>query len=307
MKSTTFTLIVLILLGCCNYAAADERTQPDPAAWKEPRLFHRPFDDAFADRIVISKSPFPAALLTPVHSPNKVYYYMAVKPDFAREGPWSTEIYVYAEKEQLTRVDLRDHAVYAPEIKWINEKLLFIRVWWGRQVGTDLVIDAETDRIVSREMVEDGRLLFEQYAESSKALKGQESEPESGPDHDQSIAELRQMLTSGTPEEKEAALDSFTEQFQVALVPDVIAATLDDTRLPRHEDTGWGTVYHYAATAMCSYARRIDGLTQKERGRHDYSFYDEGGVAAPERRQEVHDNWLKWWRENAPLPAAGAR
>jgi hypothetical protein len=276
---------------------------PDPSGWKEPRLFHQPFDHNFAERIVISKSDFPAALLAPVHSPNKAYYYMAVKPDFAREGPWNTAVYVYAELDQLTRIDLLDHSAFQPSIEWVNEKLLFIRVWWGRQVGTDLVIDVEAGKPLSMEMVEDGRLLFEQHAESSKAL-GQD---EADPGQSLSIAELRQKLQTGTPREKEAALDSFTARFQVELVPDVVAAILDETRLPRHGDTGWGTVHHYAATAMCNFARRIDGLSQKERGRHDYSFYDEGGVAGPERRQEVHDNWLAWWGENEPVPVAVAR
>lgn len=275
-----------------------EAAPPDPSRWKEPRLYHQPFDAAFADRIVISKSGTPAALLTPAHSPNRAYYYMTVKPDFTKDGPWNTAIYVYAEQDRLTRIDLLDHANFHPAIEWVNEKFLFIRVWWGRQVGTDIIFDVESDRPLSMEMVHDGRILFEQHAESVRAEERQKAALEENPDTGYSLAELRRMLASGTPEEKERALDSFNEHFQPKLVPNIIEAILDETRLPRHADTGWGTVHHYAATAMGNFARRIDGLSQKERGYHDYSFHDEGGVADEERRNEVHANWLEWWREN---------
>lgn len=130
---------------------------------------------------------------------------------------------------------------------------------------------------------------------------------DAAPDLDLSIEDLREKLQTGTPEEKEQTLDSFMKQFLVELVPDIIAAILDDTRLPRRGDTGWGTVHHYAATAMCAFAQRIDGLSQKERDRHVYSFYDEGGVATTERRQEVHANWLAWWEEHEQAPEAGPR
>jgi len=286
------------ILTDAGAASCLKAAQPDPSCWKEPRLFHQPFDNAIADRISITKSEFPAAFLTPVHSPNKAYYFMTVRPDFTREGPWSTAVYIYVEKDQLTRIDLLDHSSLAPGIEWLNEKLLSIRVWWGRIMGTDLIIDVETGTIVSKEMVVDGRILYEQHAESQNALEKRRAELEENPDTEYSIVDLRRMLASGTPEEKEQALDSFNEHFQAKLVPNVIEAILDETRLPRQGDTGWGTVHHYAATAMCAFARRIDGLSQKERGRHEFSFYDEGGVATAGRRQEVHANWLAWWQKN---------
>jgi hypothetical protein len=147
----------------------DRKTRaPDPSGWKESRLFHYRFQDKFARRIIVSKCGFPAALLTPVHSKNRAYYCMTGSPDFSRKGPWSTIIYIYAEKEELTRVKLADHAAYPVQIKWINEKLIFIRVWWGRRIGTDLIFDAESGSIITKEMVEDGSILYKQYQESKE-------------------------------------------------------------------------------------------------------------------------------------------
>lgn len=149
----------------------DRKTStPDPSAWKGPRLFHRRFQDNFTKRITLSKCGFPAILMTPVYSKNQGYYFMTRNPDFSKKGPWSTVIYIYTEKEKLTRVTLAGHAAYPAQINWINEKMIFIRVWWGRLIGTDLIFDVESDSMVSKEMVEDGSVLYRQYQESKKKL-----------------------------------------------------------------------------------------------------------------------------------------
>ena len=80
--------------------------------------------------------------------------------------------------------------------------------------------------------------------------------------------------------------------------PAVIEAILDDTSYPKDGDTGWARVYHHAATALCQFAQKHDGKTQKERGRKAYSFHGDGGVAEEERRREVHQSWVNWWSEN---------
>lgn len=109
---------------------------------------------------------------------------------------------------------------------------------------------------------------------------------------------LKYRLKWGSPAQKEEVLNLFMEKYQRSLVPSVINAILDDTRLPQHEDTGWGTVHHQAATAMCEFARRIDGKSQWQRGLHEYSFFNDGGVGSFERRKEVYTNWKRWWSEN---------
>ncbi len=51
---------------------------------------------------------------------------------------------------------------FATEARWINEKLLFIRVWWTRHTATDLIFDVELRREIFREMAHDGIMLFQQ-------------------------------------------------------------------------------------------------------------------------------------------------
>ncbi|MBN2461423.1 MAG: hypothetical protein JXB60_07425 [Candidatus Cloacimonetes bacterium] len=115
---------------------------------------------------------------------------------------------------------------------------------------------------------------------------------------DHELEMLKKILHKGTPREKEEILNLFGNQDILALVPDVIMVILDDTPSPRHGDTGWGTVYHQAATVLCEFAFKWDGISLKERGRREYSFYDEGGVATAARRREVFENWRAWWEKN---------
>jgi hypothetical protein len=138
----------------------------DPDTWDKPRLYHTSITDDYADRVVVSKSTFPAALLQPIHSDNEAYYFMVMGPDFSEEGPWTTTIYLYNEREKLTRIELEDHAAYPVKVQWTNEKLIFVRVWWGRAVGTDLLFDVESEEIIFSEIVRDGNVPFQQSRQS---------------------------------------------------------------------------------------------------------------------------------------------
>jgi len=111
---------------------------------------------------------------------------------------------------------------------------------------------------------------------------------------------LEQKLATGTPQEKEEVIDIFMANNSLVLVPSIIEAILDDTPLPRHGDTGWGNVYHQAATAMSEFAYKIDGIYLDKRGKKEFSFYDDVGTANEQRRKEVHDNWLRWWESYKP-------
>lgn len=119
-----------------------------------------------------------------------------------------------------------------------------------------------------------------------------------GQKSDDYFSELKTTLSSGTPQEKENVLYLFMKDFPVELVSSVINAILDQTESPRHGDTGWASVHHQAATAMSKFAYRIDGKSQEKRGLDAYSFFNDGGVGTEIRRNEVHENWSTWWKDN---------
>lgn len=125
---------------------------------------------------------------------------------------------------------------------------------------------------------------------------------------------LQYKLLDGTPDQKEEALNEVMarlQKFRVATIPEeeqtdisaitpyipsIIEAILDGTPLPRHEDTGWGNVYHFAATVMNKFAYKMDGVQREQDPK--FGFWDSVGTADKTTRKSVHHNWLKWWNEN---------
>jgi hypothetical protein len=86
-----------------------------------------------------------------------------------KPGPWSTEIRVFNERDDIIKIELGDHAAtYGTSIKWVNEKLLYIQLWWGRILGTYFIFDVEKEKIVIKEMVYDGGIVFEQWQQNQR-------------------------------------------------------------------------------------------------------------------------------------------
>jgi hypothetical protein len=154
-----FLLFVLLAVLAC--AAAEWHTSPDQ--WKEPRLYHRPFEEQFASRIALEHCSMEAVPGREL-SPNHAYWFALIRPDQTKNGPWDSDILVFTERESLLRIRLRD-ILECHEVGWVNEKLLRIRVWWGRICATDLIVDVEQEQIIYKEMVWDGVIPFQQFQE----------------------------------------------------------------------------------------------------------------------------------------------
>src|SRR5262245_24200852 len=94
-----------------------------------------------------------------VKSPNKGYFFVA------EQGPSKGKIIIYAEKDHL--IEIAFSALFGlSEVQWINEKLLFMRPWWGRMLGTDMIDDVEKETIVYAETVTDGSIAHQQFLEN---------------------------------------------------------------------------------------------------------------------------------------------
>ena len=92
-------------------------------------------------------------------SPNKGYVFVV-------EGTRPTaRVTIYAEKDHL--VDIRFIDLFGlSDVRWLNEKLILMRPWWGRMAATDIVFDVEREKVIYTESVTDGTLAFQQYRES---------------------------------------------------------------------------------------------------------------------------------------------
>lgn len=135
-----------------------------PDCWTESRIYQTSGDEydwpsrTKIEHIVTTK---PAAVTS---SPNHTYYFA-----LSAEQP-GQPLLVFAEKDYSVRI-LFTEPLAVNDVKWVNEKLLYMRVWWGRVAATDLVFDVEQERMVVVESTHEGGLAMEQYREGC-ALHG---------------------------------------------------------------------------------------------------------------------------------------
>lgn len=159
-----FLIAAIPILTACQIRPScltARHTPPDQ--WDQPRIFHSGFQREFEDRIVIGKARWPDQTAEPVLSSNGAYKLVTVPPDFSSEGPWDTRIYIDHERAAALMVEIKDHNQWMPRVEWINEKLVYVSVWWGRILGSCFIIDVEQEKIIAREMIHDGQIAYQQY------------------------------------------------------------------------------------------------------------------------------------------------
>lgn len=142
------------------------RSAPNASTWSEPRNFHTPFDPDFTERVLVQKAE-PAERETEtsqvVSSPGKACWFVVVDAETA-----NPVIHV-SSGNAANRIIIKDsYANFPVDARWINEKLLFFRIHWGRVIGSDYIFDAELGKIIHREMVHDGTELFRQTNEANR-------------------------------------------------------------------------------------------------------------------------------------------
>ncbi len=99
----------------------------------------------------------------PAHrSPHGTAFYMVRHPDTTRADPLTTTIYVFGNKARRLglQIEVANHISAGVRASWINEKLLWLQVWRGRIVSTDLVLNVETAQFLYREEANYGILLL---------------------------------------------------------------------------------------------------------------------------------------------------
>ena len=151
---------LVFTLGTSAVAATEYHTRP--SCWTEPRTFHsdegRRYRELGIERIEGELAD------EGVPSPNGAYHLQLVLANADSQPPWDGEVLIYNERPYLLRLVLPKLSwPHSAEVRWINEKLVFIRAWWGRVAGTDLVIDVERESIVLEENVLDGDQAFQQF------------------------------------------------------------------------------------------------------------------------------------------------
>jgi hypothetical protein len=127
------------------------------------RVHYTPFDEGYSGRIQInspSSSDPQLSTSEKVLSPQHTRWLTQILPDTMKPGPWTTRVYMGA-SESGPDVELRfvDDAYGDVNVRWLNEKLIFGEVWWGRIYATDFIFDVEQRKFIYREMAHFGELI----------------------------------------------------------------------------------------------------------------------------------------------------
>jgi hypothetical protein len=161
-------LSVTLAPSAAVWSPPEQKWHTPPDRWKEPRPFHTPFEPRYEGYVTVTREPVGAeSRATKRFSPNDAYW-LAAPPLPAPFAP-RTPIVIFNERPYLIRVAPTKTGpdYYVKRVEWVNEKLVYIEVWWGNVLGSCFVFDVETEAMVHREMVHDGALPFQQWQQNS--------------------------------------------------------------------------------------------------------------------------------------------
>ena len=170
MKKTILiiSLFLLLFAGCKDKNASGNTEEHwsfhiTPDKWEEPRIFQTPFDEQWADKISIKKVSLQNIEAEKIFSPNKAYWFSVIEPNSISSAIRDAQINIYTERDYMISLQLLEINHYQIRTNWINEKIVYVRAWWGRVLGFDLLFDVESEKIIYKENVNDGGIPFMQW------------------------------------------------------------------------------------------------------------------------------------------------
>lgn len=137
-KSIPLALLVWLTLGFTS-------------SWAQQPTY-LPFDDSFSKQIILQGARKTSYEGERQVSPNQLGLVQAVNPSFSKKAPWSTTLYIEHANYETLQLSLLNHANIQVASSWINDELLHIKVWWGRVIGSDLILDLSTATFIYKRM-----------------------------------------------------------------------------------------------------------------------------------------------------------
>ena len=153
-------LATLLISGTDAHLAT---TVQGPLKCSDVKIRYSPFDATYSNRILLKSAagsqdvPQTAAKK---YSPQHTMWQARVDADTMKPGPWTTSVYFGSDgNNEVLKLMLVDHASGGVQVDWLSEKLVFGRVWWGRIISTDFVLDLQKRQFIYREMGEYGDII----------------------------------------------------------------------------------------------------------------------------------------------------
>ncbi|MHC4552069.1 MAG: hypothetical protein ACYSUT_04780 [Planctomycetota bacterium] len=142
-----------------------------PDCWEKPRTFQMTANyssDMWKERISFGRhSDWVEDDREKIYSPNDAYWF---QKGFTEEGTF--QVVIYNEKHYIT-IDTTSDDHYSKDVKWINEKLVYVRDWCGKVGGLDLIYDVEKEEVLYFEQIDSGTIPFNQWANERNKITNQ--------------------------------------------------------------------------------------------------------------------------------------
>ncbi len=159
-KLLTFLMLFLLSLSSVPALFQESRSLPKCG---EATVQYTPFDENYSQRIILREIPNPGASEpegNKEYSPQRTAWVSPSSPDYSRPGPWNTAVTIATPAGlKVLQLAFHDHASGGGSVQWLNEKLLFGRVWWGRIYSTDFILDVEKEQFIYKQMAHYGKLI----------------------------------------------------------------------------------------------------------------------------------------------------
>lgn len=139
-----------------------------PLSTAQQTIYYLPFDETFSEQIILQEARTTAYEGEKLLSPNQLGFVQLLQPTFSEKAPWSTTLFIQHTNGKTLHLDLLNHANIHPRTTWINDELLYIKVWWGRVLGTELILDLKNSTFIYKRMFAYDLYSFSQKANSSQ-------------------------------------------------------------------------------------------------------------------------------------------
>lgn len=158
-KLLIFLMLFLLSLSCAPVLSQESR--PSLPKCGEARVQYTPFDENYSQKIIL-REVHDSGPSEPEgnreYSPQRTAWVSPTSPEYSRPGPWNTTVTIAVPAgSKALQLAFHDHASGCASVQWLNEKLLFGRVWWGRVYSTDFILDVEKEQFIYKQMAHYGK------------------------------------------------------------------------------------------------------------------------------------------------------
>ena len=153
--------LMLFLLSLSSAPVLSEESRPSLPKCGEARVQYTPFDENYSQKIIL-REVHDSGPSEPEgnreYSPQRTAWVSPTSPEYSRPGPWNTTVTIAVPAgSKALQLAFHDHASGCASVQWLDEELLFGRVWWGRVYSTDFILDVEKEQFIYKQMAHYGK------------------------------------------------------------------------------------------------------------------------------------------------------